>query len=102
MIKTRLCDLLEIEVPIIQAAIWPATSPALVAAVGEAGAIGSIGAVFGSAEGIAAEIAAVRSSRIARSSSTTSYPSSTRVHSRQLSTQSRRRSRSPWVIREIS
>jgi NAD(P)H-dependent flavin oxidoreductase YrpB (nitropropane dioxygenase family) len=42
MIKTRLCDLLGIDAPIIQAAIWPATSPALVAAVAEAGAIGSI------------------------------------------------------------
>ena len=60
MIKTRLCELLEIEAPIIQAAIWPATSPALVAAVAEAGAIGSIGAVFGSAEQVTAEIEAVR------------------------------------------
>ena len=60
MIKTRLCELLEIEAPIIQAAIWPATSPELIAAVGEAGAIGSLGAVFGSAEGITAEIEAVR------------------------------------------
>jgi enoyl-[acyl-carrier protein] reductase II len=60
MIKTRLCDLLDIEAPIIQAAIWPATSPALVAAVAEAGAIGSIGAVFGSAEHVTAEIEAVR------------------------------------------
>jgi hypothetical protein len=60
MIQTRLCALLDIEAPIIQAAIWPATSPALVAAVGEAGAIGSIGAVFGSAEGVTAGIEAVR------------------------------------------
>jgi nitronate monooxygenase/enoyl-[acyl-carrier protein] reductase II len=60
MINTPLCELLEIEVPIIQAAIWPATSPELIAAVGEAGAIGSLGAVFGSAEGITAEIEAVK------------------------------------------
>ena len=60
MIRTRLCEVLEIEAPIIQAAIWPATSPELVAAVGEAGAIGSLGAVFGSANGVATEIAAVR------------------------------------------
>jgi enoyl-[acyl-carrier protein] reductase II len=60
MIKTRLCDVLAIDVPIIQAAIWPATSPELVAVVGEAGAIGSIGAVFGSAERVATEIEAVR------------------------------------------
>jgi nitronate monooxygenase/enoyl-[acyl-carrier protein] reductase II len=60
MLKTRFCDLLGIEAPIVQAAIWPATSPALVAAVAEAGAIGSIGAVFASAESIRSEIAAVR------------------------------------------
>lgn len=60
MLKTRLCDVLEIEAPIIQAAIWPATSPELVAAVADAGAIGSIGAVFASGEGIAGEIEAVR------------------------------------------
>jgi nitronate monooxygenase/enoyl-[acyl-carrier protein] reductase II len=60
MLKTGLCEMLGIEVPIIQAAIWPATSPELVAAVGEAGAIGSIGAVFESAERIAAAIEAVR------------------------------------------
>ena len=60
MIKTRLCELLDIQAPIIQAAIWPATSPELIAAVGEAGAIGSLGAVFGSADGVAAEIDAVR------------------------------------------
>jgi nitronate monooxygenase/enoyl-[acyl-carrier protein] reductase II len=60
MLNTRLCEVLEIDVPIIQAAIWPATSPELVAAVGEAGAIGSIGAVFASAERLSGEIAAVR------------------------------------------
>ena len=41
MIKTPLCDLLEIDAPIIQAAIWPATSPELVAAVSEAGGLGA-------------------------------------------------------------
>ncbi len=60
MIKTRLCDLLDIEAPVIQAPIWPATCPRLVAAVGEAGAIGSIAAVFGSAVDVSAEIDAVR------------------------------------------
>jgi nitronate monooxygenase/enoyl-[acyl-carrier protein] reductase II len=48
--------LLEIEVPIIQAAIWPATTPELVAEVNRAGAIGSLGAVFASAEVVAEEI----------------------------------------------
>jgi nitronate monooxygenase/enoyl-[acyl-carrier protein] reductase II len=60
MIKTPLCELLEVDAPIIQAAIWPATSPELIAAVGAAGAIGSLGAVFASADVIVAEIEAVR------------------------------------------
>lgn len=60
MIRTGLCDILGIEVPVIQAAIWPATSPELVAAVGEAGAIGSVGAAFSSAEQVTGEIEAVR------------------------------------------
>jgi enoyl-[acyl-carrier protein] reductase II len=60
MLQTALCDLLCIEVPVIQAAIWPATSPRLVAAVGEAGAIGSLGTVFESAERVRSEIEAVR------------------------------------------
>jgi enoyl-[acyl-carrier protein] reductase II len=60
VLATPFCDLFEIDVPILQAAIWPATSPELVAAVGEAGAIGSIGAVFGSAEHVRAQIARVR------------------------------------------
>src|SRR5919201_1029488 len=60
MLRTRFCELFDIEAPILQAAIWPATSPELIAAVGEAGAIGSLGAVFGSADGVTAEIDAVR------------------------------------------
>ncbi len=60
MITTRLCELLDIEAPIIQAAIWPATSPELIAAVAEAGAIGSLGTVFGSADAVTAEIEAIR------------------------------------------
>ena len=58
--RTALCDVLGIDVPVIQAAIWPATSPQLVAAVGEAGAIGSLGAVFTPAARLREEIAAVR------------------------------------------
>ena len=48
------------EVPIVQAAIWPATSPELVAAVSEAGGLGSIGAVFESAESVQRQMACVR------------------------------------------
>ena len=36
MLCTPACDVLGIEVPIVQAAIWPATSPELVAGVSEA------------------------------------------------------------------
>jgi enoyl-[acyl-carrier protein] reductase II len=58
--RTPVCDLLGMEVPIMQAAIWPATSPELVAAVSEAGALGSIGCVFESAESVRRQIARVR------------------------------------------
>jgi hypothetical protein len=34
VLRTPACDLLGMEVPIVQAAIWPAMSPELVAAVG--------------------------------------------------------------------
>ena len=58
--RTPFCDLFEIEAPILQAAIWPATSPELVAAVGEAGAIGSLGTVFTPADAVAEDIRRVR------------------------------------------
>jgi nitronate monooxygenase/enoyl-[acyl-carrier protein] reductase II len=48
------------EVPIMQAAIWPATAPKLVAAVCEAGGLGSIGAIFESAESVQRQIERVR------------------------------------------
>jgi enoyl-[acyl-carrier protein] reductase II len=60
MLRTPVCEKLGIEVPIMQAAIWPATSPELVAAVSEAGGLGSIGAVFESAESVRRQIARVR------------------------------------------
>jgi enoyl-[acyl-carrier protein] reductase II len=60
MLRTPVCDLLGMEVPIMQAAIWPATSPKLVAAVSEAGGLGSIGSVFESAQSIQRQIARVR------------------------------------------
>jgi nitronate monooxygenase/enoyl-[acyl-carrier protein] reductase II len=43
MLHTQLCDLFEIEFPIIQAAIAPFTSAELVAAVSNAGGLGSLG-----------------------------------------------------------
>ncbi len=39
--RTTFTDLFDIEVPVLQAAIWPATSAQLGAAVTNAGAIGS-------------------------------------------------------------
>jgi hypothetical protein len=43
----------------MQAAIWPATAPELVAAVSEASGLGSIGSVFDSAESVQRQIARV-------------------------------------------
>src|SRR3712207_440529 len=60
MLRTQVCEVLGIEVPIMQAAIWPATAPELVAAVSEAGGLGSIGSVFESAESVERQIARVR------------------------------------------
>lgn len=60
MLRTPACDVLGIEVPVVQAAIWLATSPALVAAVSEAGGLGSVGYVFESAESIERQVARVR------------------------------------------
>jgi enoyl-[acyl-carrier protein] reductase II len=50
MLHTRFCQLFDIDAPVLQAPIWPATAPALVAAVSDAGGLGSIGAVFSSAQ----------------------------------------------------
>ena len=44
MLHTRVCELLGIECPVIQAAMSPYTTPELVAAVSNAGGLGSIGA----------------------------------------------------------
>src|SRR5215216_6463748 len=60
MLRTPVCGLLGIEHPIIQAAIWPATSPELVAAVCNAGGLGSLGAVFEPAERLRAQMVRVR------------------------------------------
>lgn len=60
MLHTRFCELFDIEAPILQAAIWPATAPELVAAVSEAGGLGSIGAIFGSADQVTAQMQEVR------------------------------------------
>jgi enoyl-[acyl-carrier protein] reductase II len=43
MLRTAVCDLLGVDVPIVQGAIAPFTSPELVAAVSNAGGLGSLG-----------------------------------------------------------
>ena len=43
MIRTQVCELLDIEIPIVQAGMGPFTSAELVAAVTNAGALGSLG-----------------------------------------------------------
>jgi enoyl-[acyl-carrier protein] reductase II len=60
MLRTRFCELFDLEVPVLQAPIWPATSPELVAAVAEAGALGSIGAVLTPAADVRRQIDRVR------------------------------------------
>ncbi len=60
MLSTALCQLLGIEVPVIQAPIVPGAGPELVAAVSEAGAIGSLGAAFRAADQLRGDMARVR------------------------------------------
>lgn len=59
-LRTSFTELFGIDIPVLQAAIWPATSAELVAAVGEAGAIGSVGAVFTGADALLVQIERVR------------------------------------------
>ncbi len=60
MLRTELCPLLDIDIPIIQAPIVPGACPELVAAVSDAGAIGSLGAAFRSADELRSDISRVR------------------------------------------
>jgi enoyl-[acyl-carrier protein] reductase II len=60
VLRTPFCELLDIDAPILQAAISPATSPELVAAVSEAGALGTIAGIFSSGDGLAEQIDRVR------------------------------------------
>ena len=57
---TPFCERFGIDIPILQAAIWPATSPELVAAVCDAGALGTLASVFSTADRLLAQIADVR------------------------------------------
>lgn len=57
MIHTALCDIIGMESPIIQAAIAPYTSAELVAAVSNAGALGSIGSAMRSTDDLKNQVA---------------------------------------------
>jgi nitronate monooxygenase len=59
-VRTRLCDLLGIDVPIVQAPIGGASVPALAAAVSEAGALGTIALSWTKPENVAAVVEDVR------------------------------------------
>ena len=68
MLRTPFCELFDLEAPILQAAIWPATSPELVAAVSDAGALGTIAGIFSTADGLRGRSSASARSPTARSS----------------------------------
>ena len=61
MLRTPLCDLLEIEYPIIQAGMGSATSAALAAAVSNAGGLGSLGAFYRPPENFRCELETLQS-----------------------------------------
>jgi nitronate monooxygenase/enoyl-[acyl-carrier protein] reductase II len=56
MLRTRLCEVLGIEVPIIQAEMGPWSPTELAAAASNAGALGSLGAAMFPAEHLRVEI----------------------------------------------
>jgi enoyl-[acyl-carrier protein] reductase II len=61
MIRTPVCDLIGIEFPIIQAGMGPFTSAELVAAVSDAGALGSLGAGARTLESLKEQLAKTQS-----------------------------------------
>jgi enoyl-[acyl-carrier protein] reductase II len=60
MLCTRLCELLGIEHPVIQASIGPWSSAELVAAVSSAGGLGSVGTALQTAEDLRKQLTRVR------------------------------------------
>src|SRR5580693_7802457 len=60
MLKTRLCDVLGIEVPIILAPMGTCTSAELAAAVSNAGGLGGIGTLFRATAAIKRDIDVMR------------------------------------------
>ena len=60
MSHTPLCDLLSIDIPIVQAPIAPYTSPQLVAAVSNAGGLGSVGTALQSFDIVKRQVEQIR------------------------------------------
>jgi NAD(P)H-dependent flavin oxidoreductase YrpB (nitropropane dioxygenase family) len=60
MIRTPICNLLDIEHPIARGGMGSATSPALVAAVSRAGSLGALGCHYLTPDQIRAHTAAMR------------------------------------------
>ena len=60
MIHNSLCDLFQIEIPIVQAGMAVFTSAELAAAVSNAGGLGSLGATFRTAAGFRAQLERIR------------------------------------------
>jgi nitronate monooxygenase/enoyl-[acyl-carrier protein] reductase II len=60
MLHTQLCDLLQIEFPVIQAGMGPFTAAQLVAAVSNAGGLGSLGASQRPVEDLERQLAHIR------------------------------------------
>lgn len=59
-LRTRLCDLIGIDHPVVQAPIGSAAAPALAAAVSEAGGLGSLALSFTASDAVAGLVAEVR------------------------------------------
>jgi len=60
MIRTRVCDLLGIDIPVIQAGMGVFTSAELAAAVSNAGGLGSLGATARSAADFGSQLGRTR------------------------------------------
>src|SRR5256886_2093022 len=60
MLRTQLCDLLQIEFPVIQAGMGPFTGAQLVAAVSNAGGLGSLGASQRPVDDLGRQLALIR------------------------------------------
>src|SRR5581483_9507284 len=60
MLRTRICELFGVEHPVVLGGMGSGTSPALVAAVSNAGGLGVLGATRQNAEQLEADVAAIR------------------------------------------